>query len=233
MNVPYRRLGFFLLLSILDLLLTLHLIGGSTQVYESNPIARWFFDLYGWLGLTAFKVILVSLVLSLIVIIYRNRPRTARRLLAFGCAALVLVVAYSGTLAGYVASQSELSDHTELSALKRHNLQLDRLLKSAQHYLHLKQQLGLEVVAGRKSLSEAVQELVASRHVDPAWLSVVRSHHPELTLEQCLALNFVKCTVESPGEGACRIELKRRLRDDLSKSFGVPAFPTHSSGAIQ
>jgi hypothetical protein len=89
----------FALLSAADLALTWSLLGNSHgEVYEANPIARLWLTRFGWLGLAGFKAALVLLVLSLVVVIGRWRPRAAGRLLGFGCVCLAIVVSYSVAL---------------------------------------------------------------------------------------------------------------------------------------
>lgn len=100
-----RKLLLFKILSLTDLLLTLHLLhDGSGAVYESNPIAGLWLDWYGWLGLVIFKVAMILMVASLCVFISLYQPHTGGRLLWFACCTLAVVVLYSCTLLGHAQS---------------------------------------------------------------------------------------------------------------------------------
>jgi Domain of unknown function (DUF5658) len=93
------KLLLFTLLSVADLTVTWWLLGNSDgDIYEANPIARFWLQRYGSLGLAGFKVSLILLTTFLIVIVARSRPRAAGRLLGFGCVCLTLVVSYSAAL---------------------------------------------------------------------------------------------------------------------------------------
>jgi Domain of unknown function (DUF5658) len=91
----------FILLSGADLFLTWRLLSqrGST-VYESNPLAAWLLDRFGWPGLTLFKAVAVIVVLTATAILCRRSPRVGVRVLTFGCTVLSGVVVYSFMLAG-------------------------------------------------------------------------------------------------------------------------------------
>jgi hypothetical protein len=98
MRHPGKQL-LFAALSLTDLSLTWWLLSHSDgQVYESNPVARWWLANHGWLGLAGFKVVGVLLVIGLAAVISRYRPRAAGRVLGFACAALTVVVLYSASL---------------------------------------------------------------------------------------------------------------------------------------
>jgi hypothetical protein len=89
----------FVLLSLLDLVLTCWLLGHSEgQVYEANPVARWWLVRYGAAGLAGFKGAVVLIVVPLVTFIARREPRAAGRILTFGCVSLVLVDLYSVAL---------------------------------------------------------------------------------------------------------------------------------------
>src|ERR1051325_3071411 len=92
-------LGAFALLSAMDFALTRHLVQDSAGAYEANPVANWLLHRHGWGGLALFKVGVGVLVAGVAAFIYGYRPQAANRLLIFGCAALTVVVAYSGALA--------------------------------------------------------------------------------------------------------------------------------------
>src|SRR5262245_27473989 len=107
-RIPFWKLLLYLLLSLFDLVLTWQLLQyGEGQVYESNPIVNWWLTHYGWLGLTAFKLVAVVVVGGLAAIICLHGPRTGRMVLSFVCAVLLMVVVYSCSLAGYIGAMPE------------------------------------------------------------------------------------------------------------------------------
>jgi hypothetical protein len=94
------KLLAFVLLSLADLFLTWLLVSGSDgEVYESNPVAGFCLNLFGWLGLGVYKFLSVTLVSTLVLIISRSRPRAGGRILVFACVSLTAVVLYSCFLA--------------------------------------------------------------------------------------------------------------------------------------
>ena len=95
MTHPKKQI-LFALLSLADLTLTWWLLGHSDgQVYEVNPVARWWLVRHGAVGLACFKGAVVLLVLTLTAVISRSKPRAAGQVLTFGCVSLVFVVLYS------------------------------------------------------------------------------------------------------------------------------------------
>src|SRR5262245_36528876 len=95
---PGKQL-LFILLSLADLALTGWLLGRpGAEVYEANPVARWWLAHYGWPGFAGFKAAVVGLVIALSAVIARSRPRAAGRVLGLGCAGLAAVVLYSAAL---------------------------------------------------------------------------------------------------------------------------------------
>ena len=105
MEIAKRHSGkllLFALLSLADLILTLHLLQRpGSQVYESNPIANAWITSFGLAGLACYKILMVMTVASLCVIISRYRPCVAGRILQLGCAATGMVVLYSCVLSGF------------------------------------------------------------------------------------------------------------------------------------
>src|SRR5262249_9097167 len=92
----FGKLFVFVLLGFVDLILTWHLLEQSPgQVYESNPIARWWLEQHGWLGLVLFKITVVLFVAALALIISQYRPCAGGLVLVFACSALALVDLYS------------------------------------------------------------------------------------------------------------------------------------------
>jgi hypothetical protein len=98
-----KKLSVFAVLSIADLLLTYQLLqrtGGS--VYESNPIANAWLVAYGWAGLVVFKIIAITVLVSVASVLSLRQPRLAGEVLTFACVAVGGVVVYSCTLMNWI-----------------------------------------------------------------------------------------------------------------------------------
>jgi hypothetical protein len=105
----------FVLLSLADLTMTWALIGdGLGSVYESNPVAAWCLQGYGWAGMAGFKALMVLASGGLSEVISRYRPRTGGRVLVLGCIITASVVLYSGYLY-LTAPASESSDEMRIA----------------------------------------------------------------------------------------------------------------------
>lgn len=96
----------FSFLSCADLYCTWRLIEGSGHFYESNPVADAWLASYGWRGLAFFKFAAAILVVATSIFISLQKPRVGGRILAFACAALVIVVLYSCFLLGISTNPS-------------------------------------------------------------------------------------------------------------------------------
>jgi hypothetical protein len=101
-RAPLPRRTIVVLLSVmvalsgLDLFLSWRLIGADGQyLFEINPIASWWLERFGWVGMAAFKFSVTLLVVGLIAIIVWRRPRTGELVLVFAIGAQSAVVAYS------------------------------------------------------------------------------------------------------------------------------------------
>jgi hypothetical protein len=89
-------LGLCAALSVADWSLTWALIHGSNgEVYESNPVAAWFLQWYGWTGLALFKAACTATFAVAVGLLVRYRPRTGARVVTLAVLTLVLVNAYS------------------------------------------------------------------------------------------------------------------------------------------
>lgn len=85
----------FILVNVLDTFLTILLmlyVGGH---HEGNPVARYFFDRWGFRGLIYYKMTMVAFVCIIAQVIARQRIQTARRLLYLLTAIVGAVVIYS------------------------------------------------------------------------------------------------------------------------------------------
>jgi Domain of unknown function (DUF5658) len=99
------ELAFYAALSIVDLFITSLLLRyGGGSIYERNPIARAWLDLFGWPGLVAFKMLSAGLVAGVATLIAFYRPRLGVGILALGCVVMVAVVLYSVHLLDMIPS---------------------------------------------------------------------------------------------------------------------------------
>lgn len=96
------RIVLFLILSVLDLLLTWRLLRqGDGCVYETNPLANACLNSFGMSGLVCYKLATVANTLALCSIISLYRPAASRFVLTFACCVLTGVVLYSSYLWGF------------------------------------------------------------------------------------------------------------------------------------
>jgi hypothetical protein len=101
-----RECWFFLLASLFDAFMTwLLLTHESGSFCESNPLALFFLNRFGFAGMLVFKTLLVSVVMVNYAIISKRRADVARRLMSFGTVVVNGVVLYSVFL---LYSQSSL-----------------------------------------------------------------------------------------------------------------------------
>lgn len=90
---------FFVCASLLDLGMTIYLLSSPTQrFYESNPIACEVLFQWGILGLTVYKLFLVSLVCGIGQYIACQRVGVARGLMTLATTIVTCVVIYSALL---------------------------------------------------------------------------------------------------------------------------------------
>lgn len=87
----------FVIVNLMDIVMT-SLLLQTGQFFEANPIAEFVISEWGFVGLTAFKLIVVAMVLLIANIIAVRRIRTSRFLLHFGSLIVGIVVAYSSVL---------------------------------------------------------------------------------------------------------------------------------------
>jgi hypothetical protein len=156
----------FALLSLVDLALTRWLLGRSRgQVYEANPIAKWFLERHGWPGMACFKGAVVLLVMGLYAIIVRYRPRAAWGVLTFGCASLSIVVCYSLILC-QSPIQSTREEEEEVSQRLEAMNEQTQLTWNRQRdaMLALLGDLRQDLLAERCTLGEAVDRLATLEH---------------------------------------------------------------------
>ena len=86
-------LAMLAVLSVADFVLTWNLLEREgSLVVESNPLAGRVLEAAGWLGLAAYKLILMTLIAVLALVIARRSLRSGELLLGFGCGAHAAVV---------------------------------------------------------------------------------------------------------------------------------------------
>jgi hypothetical protein len=82
----------FAMLSAADFLLTWKLISANDRAVESNPLAAWWLESYGWEGMASYKLAMFLFIGGLVGVVAWRRPRAAELLLVFGCGAQGAVV---------------------------------------------------------------------------------------------------------------------------------------------
>lgn len=70
--------------SLADLVMTYLLLQASPHFYESNPVADWFFKRWNMAGMTAYKFVIVGVIVVLCEVIERARPGWGQWVLALG-----------------------------------------------------------------------------------------------------------------------------------------------------
>jgi hypothetical protein len=232
-----RKLMLFVCLSLTDLVLTWHLLShGDGQVYEGNPLARWWLAHYGWLGLTLFKLSLALFVVGLTLVIARQRPRAAGKVLVLSCVILATVVLYSGLLAWAVAGRSVapgLCD-PEVAAVSDRSRDLDRQRERVGAYQQLLERLSADLIAGRRTLPEAVGLLAESeRGRSPDWLRYLGRAYPGRSEQARLAANLVyHALFLLQGGSSVDEETARRLAADYRQCYGIPLTLPAEGGPI-
>jgi hypothetical protein len=202
---------------------------GEGQIYESNPVARWFLTRGGWLGLTAFKLGSVALVTALALVIASYRARLGRLVLSFGCVSSLAVVVYSTSLAAGMEVGPGRAEWTVLRTLEADNLLLEGEHEGMRAYERLQWQLADQLRERHVSLPEAVIRLRATpqgRH--ERWLGGLRNCYPGLTDEQCVAANLVEFTLRT---AALDTATSERLRRDFVTAYEM-TWPSNPAAAV-
>jgi Domain of unknown function (DUF5658) len=98
------EVSWFVLACVLDVAVTFlslrYSAVGQTRstLVESNPVARWFLNHWGFAGMAAFKGAMTMLVVVIAEVVGRTRPLVARLLLTGGTMVVAAVVVYSARL---------------------------------------------------------------------------------------------------------------------------------------
>ncbi|HZV05491.1 MAG TPA: DUF5658 family protein, partial [Gemmataceae bacterium] len=184
----------FALMNLSDLALTLFLLNRNGGAYESNPVAAWCLQRFGWPGLVAFKLSVAALAALAVVLIARRSLLAAGSVLTFACAALLGVLVYSSLLVPEVCaegkSREELSNHKE---------QLEAHLSRYREYQSLLDRLANQLTADRCSLDAAVKALCKSDRVhDPLWVESLSQRFPGYRVPELIAIRLMLEVMESP-----------------------------------
>jgi Domain of unknown function (DUF5658) len=219
---PRWKLMLFALLSGADLALTYSCVGrAETGLYESNPLAQWWLNQFGWAGLAVFKALMVGLIAVLAFAIWIRRPKRADRILTFGCGAAGAVVLYSCYLILAVHGPLDVFEPGEQAAFMATERRLDDQRRVIGNYQRALGGLRKELVAGRCTLGEAADRLARTELAcDAAWLQKLRNCYPGLTDRAALAACAAKFTL---GALDCPADhpLARRLSAELYDLCGV------------
>ena len=217
------KLALFGVLSLADLLLTLRLVHVSGgEVYESNPLASAWLELYGGTGLVIFKALAMTLVAGVALYISFHRPRAAGKVLGFACLATGLVVVYSCYLVGVFGKAPHEARAEEVQQAEIHGKLLDREIHRERAYAVLLDQLVQDLIANRCTLAEGVERLAGSaKGQDPRWLDLLRKSYPHHSSAESMALHLGYHTlVQVHDDPDHRERLAERLEDDYQASFG-------------
>jgi hypothetical protein len=188
-------LWLFAAMSLSDLVLTWFLLnrnGGGA--YESNPVAAWWLEQFGWPGLIAFKLLVSVVAVLAVILIARRSLLAAGSILSVACAALLGVLVYSSLLVPEVCAQSrseeEVSSHIE--QLEGHRLRFWA-------YHALLNRLASELMDERRSLDTAVNALLEDEHVhEPVWFESLSYRFPAYTLRELVAIRLMLEVREIP-----------------------------------
>jgi hypothetical protein len=224
-NLHIAKLTLFNLLSGADLLLTWRLMRrGDGLVYECNPIASASLSCFGWAGLVAFKVAMVGIIGLLAILISIHRPRVSGRILVFGCVVTAAVVLYSCYLTHLVAV--ELADLQDEDAGALTDTQLTCRLKNRELRRQVMARLRVQLIAGRASLNQALDELERLEDTPNApWLQLYEQRCPGLSYREYLAQHLLCHAIADLGaEPAETSRLSLQIESQYQAVFGKP-FP--------
>ena len=71
--------------SVADLFMTITLLRQYPGAYESNPVARWFYERWNIAGMVLYKFALVGFIIALSELIERKRPGWGKFIVILGC----------------------------------------------------------------------------------------------------------------------------------------------------
>jgi hypothetical protein len=215
-------LSLFSLLNLADLFLTLQLLQHTHgEVYEWNPVANWWLACFGWIGLVFFKLTIVLFSTGLFLVIARSRPRAGSRALLLACTLLAIVVLYSGYLLCALSLDADRSKGNDLREAQATTRYVEQNLRTMWEHRTLRDELGRDLLSGRCSLKEAVDQLaLTARGQDPTWLRILHHTYPGYSDRECQAADFLNHTLRNHTNGSFREELARRFERDFRALFG-------------
>jgi hypothetical protein len=221
---PPRKQALFVLLSLADLALTWWLLGHSDgQVYEANPLARWWLARGGWAGLALFKVGTVVVVVALSALIACWRPRTADRLLGVSCAGMACVVLYSIALCRLTA-WSEAAAEAELAAtFGDWNRQSAREARDRMAFEVVRDELCAQLADGSYSLRETTERLERADRGRTSLRLALDAMYPDRRGPEQMAAYAIWHTVQPLQDDpptAWRTAL--RLEREFAHTYGCP-----------
>jgi hypothetical protein len=185
--------ALFVALGLVDLGVTWYLLqisGG--HIYESNPVARWWLDRWGWAGLVGFKLGLIVLATSAIALVARWRPRAAAGTLAFSCAATFAVIVYSCTLFRAIPRYAQLYPVRDDATVEAEGRRFDELIRQGNLYRAALDQAAGDFLLGRCTLEAGVARLAATpKGRDRAWLDKLREVYPGSSDTECLIASLL------------------------------------------
>jgi hypothetical protein len=217
-----RRLAWFAVLSVLDFLMTWVLLQRQgDEVFESNPIADWWLQRYGWVGLAIFKALCVFLAAGLFLVVVRYRPRTGVGALNCACAAVMLVVVYSCCLYWLTKPDSEWAAANEMAH------RLDDQVQECRHRQEVLLRLSHDLVDKRRTLTDAVEAL-SEAHLDedPIMRRALSTQYADRPAEQGLALYLARLAVDLvAGDRRAAGRVAKQLEKEFRSSYQAPSPP--------
>jgi hypothetical protein len=209
----------FFLLSGADLLLTHHLLKSDGGVGEANPVARACLEHGGWTCLAAFKAGAVVLTVGATTLISRSRPLMGRRILGFSCAALAVIVAYSGFLSVRVAWFGPFGNALPLRKLEQEAARVEAHRQKVLAYRVRCSQLASELKAEDKDVLTAALELLRLLP-DRVCLDTLRALYPGRSDLECLAASLIEdVAIEMGRSDRPDADVIERLLADYRYSF--------------
>jgi hypothetical protein len=215
-----RKQLLFTAMSLADLFLTCFLLRESGgRVYEGNPVADWWLNAWGWVGLACFKVFAVLLVVGLSAAVSVRRPALGGKVLIFGCTVLTGVLLYSCALVGEV--QANRRYHQVMARARW----LERAHESQKRFNAIIEALGNDLLRRRRTLAEAVGALARTEKArDQVFLNLLRDRNPACSDLGLLAVSLIENTLELVAEKPAQAEaIFQRLRGEYEAIFGQKA----------
>src|SRR5262249_49549015 len=156
-----------------------------------NPIANQFLNQFGWLGLGIFKVTTVLVVIAITSIVARQRPRTARHVLRFACAAAAYVVLHGASIdqTATTSDESQLGINEYLALVHGHSQK-----RGIDSFAYCQQVAGVceDIVSGKSTLARAVDILESSELTqDPLRRKAIATCHLGKSFRESLALQII------------------------------------------